>query len=102
MSKAISGAPISRSKLTAADETGLSAYYQGVSSVQTVLSVENPPAMSAVPGQFGQPPPAASAWQEYRSADGRVYYYNAMTKVTQWTKPEDMMSPVEVRQVLEG
>lgn len=42
---------------------------------------------------YGQPP----AWQEHRTPDGRAYYYNAATKVTQWTKPEDMMSPAEVR-----
>lgn len=40
-------------------------------------------------------PPAAAVWQEHRTADGRVYYYNAATKVTQWTKPEDMMTPAE-------
>jgi hypothetical protein len=41
--------------------------------------------------------PPGAAWQEHRTADGRVYYYNPLTKVTQWTKPEDLMSPAEVR-----
>ena len=36
-------------------------------------------------------------WQEARNADGRVYYYNAQTKATQWTKPLELMTPAEVR-----
>lgn len=40
--------------------------------------------------------PPASAWQEHHTPDGRPYYYNASTKVTQWTKPEEMMTPAEV------
>jgi pre-mRNA-processing factor 40 len=35
-------------------------------------------------------------WQEARNTDGRVYYYNVQTKVTQWTKPQELMTPVEV------
>ncbi|KAG6050654.1 hypothetical protein E4U39_003526 [Claviceps sp. Clav50 group G5] len=42
---------------------------------------------------YGGPP--ASAWQEHHTADGRAYYYNSATKVTQWTKPEDLMSAAE-------
>jgi pre-mRNA-processing factor 40 len=38
-----------------------------------------------------------SLWQEARNADGRVYYYNTITKETQWTKPEDLMTPAEVK-----
>jgi hypothetical protein len=34
-------------------------------------------------------------WQEARNADGRVYYYNTITKATQWTKPEELMTPAE-------
>lgn len=48
--------------------------------------------MSGAPGQFG----AQSSWQEHHTPDGRAYYYNAATKVTQWTKPEEMMAPEEV------
>lgn len=40
---------------------------------------------------YGQP----ATWQEHRTPDGRNYYYNPATKVTQWTKPEEMMSPAE-------
>lgn len=40
--------------------------------------------------------PAASAWQEHHTPDGRAYYYNSATKATQWTKPEELMSGAEV------
>lgn len=42
------------------------------------------------------PPPSGGAWQEHRTPDGRIYYYNTLTKVTQWTKPEELMTPAEV------
>lgn len=35
-------------------------------------------------------------WSEARAPDGRVYYYNTQTKQTQWTKPEELMTPAEV------
>lgn len=41
-------------------------------------------------------PGASSLWQEARNADGRVYYYNVQTKATQWAKPTELMTPVEV------
>lgn len=50
--------------------------------------------MNGMNGHYGQPNP--NPWQEYKSEDGRVYYYNKITKATQWTKPEDLMSPAEV------
>jgi far upstream element-binding protein len=31
-----------------------------------------------------------SAWQEYKDDQGRSYYYNAATNVTQWEKPADL------------
>lgn len=37
-------------------------------------------------------------WQEARNADGRAYYYNVQTKATQWAKPVELMTPVEVRE----
>ncbi|KAG8533250.1 uncharacterized protein KY384_002033 [Bacidia gigantensis] len=39
----------------------------------------------------GAPGPAA-AWGEAQNAEGRVYYYNKATKVTQWTKPTELLS----------
>jgi hypothetical protein len=44
----------------------------------------------------GLPPTPGGLWQEARAGDGRVYYYNTVTKATQWTKPEEMMTPQEV------
>jgi pre-mRNA-processing factor 40 len=48
----------------------------------------------------GYPPPAgapASPWQEAKNeADGRIYYYNAITKQTTWEKPEELKDDVEV------
>ena len=34
-------------------------------------------------------------WQEARAPDGRTYYYNTQTKETSWSKPADLMSPVD-------
>ena len=41
-------------------------------------------------------PAPQGLWAEARNAEGRVYYYNTITKVTQWTKPVELMGPVEV------
>lgn len=41
-------------------------------------------------------PPTPLVWQEARTAEGRLYYYNAHTKATQWTKPLELMTPQEV------
>ena len=35
-------------------------------------------------------------WREASNAEGRVYYYNTVTKATQWTKPLELMGPQEV------
>ncbi|KAL9104266.1 MAG: hypothetical protein Q9163_000762 [Psora crenata] len=34
-------------------------------------------------------------WSEARNPEGRVYYYNTVTKATQWTKPIELMTPAE-------
>ncbi|PLN81512.1 hypothetical protein BDW42DRAFT_200853 [Aspergillus taichungensis] len=47
--------------------------------------------MNPMSGPAGVP----AIWQEARNSDGRVYYYNAQTKATQWTKPFELMTPVE-------
>lgn len=48
--------------------------------------------MNPMPGTSG----ASAVWQEARNADGRIYYYNVETKATQWAKPVELMTPVEV------
>lgn len=49
--------------------------------------------MNPLPG--GPFPQPGLTWQEHRTPDGRVYYYNSLTRVTQWTKPEELMTPAE-------
>jgi WW domain len=53
------------------------------------------PIMNGVNGINGHAAPPV-LWQEARNPEGRVYYYNTITKATQWTKPEDLMTPAEV------
>jgi hypothetical protein len=48
--------------------------------------------MNGINGHVGP----SGLWQEARNADGRVYYYNTITKATQWNKPEELMTPAEV------
>jgi hypothetical protein len=31
-------------------------------------------------------------WQEFSTPDGRKYYYNRITKVTQWEKPQELIN----------
>ena len=38
----------------------------------------------------------AGLWSEARNPQGRVYYYNTVSKATQWTKPVELMTPAEV------
>lgn len=40
--------------------------------------------------------PGSALWQQAQNAEGRIYYYNLQTKATQWTKPQELMTPVEV------
>ncbi|KAI3274894.1 hypothetical protein CBS147309_3808 [Penicillium roqueforti] len=40
--------------------------------------------------------PNSALWQQAQNAEGRVYYYNIQTKATQWTKPQELMTPVEL------
>ncbi len=44
-------------------------------------------------GAYGAPqqaPAAASPWQELRDDQGRTYYYNSTTGVSQWERPAGM------------
>ncbi|KAK9465884.1 hypothetical protein V1512DRAFT_276998 [Lipomyces arxii] len=38
---------------------------------------------------------SSQVWQEFKTAEGRVYFYNTQTKESRWTKPEELMSPLE-------
>lgn len=40
-------------------------------------------------------PPTPSPWRETRAPDGRTYYYHTTTKETRWTKPTELMTPLD-------
>lgn len=35
-------------------------------------------------------------WSEHKAPDGRVYYYNSITKQSSWQKPDQLKTPAEV------
>ena len=35
-------------------------------------------------------------WSEHRAPDGRIYYYNSVTKESRWDKPDALKSAAEV------
>ncbi|KAK9448763.1 uncharacterized protein V1518DRAFT_418161 [Limtongia smithiae] len=37
----------------------------------------------------------ASAWREHKTTDGRVYFYNIVTKESRWTKPDELLTAKE-------
>jgi len=49
------------------------------------------------PGYLGYAPPpvpaAPQVWTEHAVPDGRKYYYNSVTGVSVWSKPEELMTP---------
>lgn len=47
------------------------------------------------PPPGGMPQPATSVWKATKTDDGKEYYYNSETKVTQWTKPDELKSNEE-------
>lgn len=51
------------------------------------------PVFSMPPPGF---PPAQCEWSEHKSPDGRVYYYNTVTKQSAWEKPDELKTPAEV------
>ena len=38
---------------------------------------------------------SAAAWTEHKSPDGRIYFYNTVTKQSAWEKPSCLKSEVE-------
>lgn len=52
-------------------------------------------AAAPVPPQLNDPNNDRSSWSEHEAADGRVYYYNAITKKSTYDKPECMKTAEE-------
>ncbi|XP_053694183.1 pre-mRNA-processing factor 40 homolog A [Sabethes cyaneus] len=40
-------------------------------------------------------PQVVSEWTEHKAPDGRVYYYNSVSKQSLWEKPDELKSPAE-------
>ncbi|CAD7080037.1 unnamed protein product [Hermetia illucens] len=60
------------------------------------------PQFNIPPPGFGAPPELASfaaaptsEWSEHKAPDGRVYYYNSITKQSSWEKPDELKTPAE-------
>lgn len=85
---------------------------QGMNTPPMIPPVQMPP-MGAFPPmnpmipQFNVPPPGfgafpappanpADQWTEHKAPDGRTYYYNSVTKLSSWQKPDQLKSPVEL------
>ncbi|VEN63886.1 unnamed protein product [Callosobruchus maculatus] len=57
------------------------------------------PPTSAPTSTPGVTPPisgAASEWSEHKAPDGRIYYYNSVTKQSSWQKPDALKTPAEL------
>jgi len=37
-----------------------------------------------------------SEWTEHKAPDGRIYYYNNLTKQSSWEKPDELKTSAEV------
>ncbi len=71
------------------------------------VPMQPPPGMGAyapygAPGSFYPPTDVTPAggektpWTEHKAPDGRVYYYNSVTKQSLWEKPDDLKTTAEV------
>lgn len=70
----------------------------GMPSMQQQPPAQHQQAPPPAQAQQQQAPPAQPKpdWTEHKAPDGRLYWYNAKTKVSKWDKPAELLSP-EVR-----
>lgn len=47
------------------------------------------------PGSVSDSVILSNEWSEHKSPDGRVYYYNSITKQSSWEKPDELKTPTE-------
>lgn len=50
---------------------------------------------------FYRPSEKKSDWTEHKAPDGRIYYYNTITKQSLWEKPDELKDAAEVSNILE-
>ncbi len=77
----------------AAGGTGAYPYPYGYAAYPQAGQAAGQPAAAAAAGADASKPAAAAAQGQWTAADdgqGRTYYYNAATGVSQWEKPPDM------------
>lgn len=54
------------------------------------------PSTMMVPLTTGKPSDKKSNWSEHKSPDGRIYYYNNVTKQSSWEKPDELKTQAEL------
>ncbi|XP_075223111.1 pre-mRNA processing factor 40 isoform X2 [Lycorma delicatula] len=50
----------------------------------------------SVPGSGEEHEEKHSDWSEHKAPDGRIYYYNNVTKQSLWEKPDELKTPAEL------
>lgn len=80
------GAPIG-------DLNGSSLESQTQPNVTVGTSVSQPTVI--IPSAPSKPVPIGLSWNEVQTVDGRVYFHNSATQVSQWEKPDELKSPEE-------
>ncbi|XP_013187253.1 pre-mRNA-processing factor 40 homolog A [Amyelois transitella] len=54
-----------------------------------------PPDLNAPAPDVAPTANQSSPWSEHKAPDGRIYYYNSVTKQSLWEKPDDLKTPAE-------
>ncbi|VDN57211.1 unnamed protein product [Dracunculus medinensis] len=51
--------------------------------------------IAAANASIHRSPSTGSVWSEHTASDGRIYYYNKITKQSSWLKPDELKTPEE-------